>query len=166
MLREPEPVDLRLVRELFAAAMALPAEQREAYVRAQANDAALRDQVLALLMAGALRTVDLVAAAQREVPGRPAGQPVPPSAAGDKVQSTATGELMQKLATAPKLDAQRFQLEGEIGKGGMGVVLRIHDHLLNRRLAMKGCWSGRRRATTRRRSSRTSCSGGSSKRRR
>ncbi|MFN9333105.1 MAG: protein kinase domain-containing protein [Planctomycetota bacterium] len=57
--------------------------------------------------------------------------------AGERVQSTATGELLQKLATAPKLDGERFTLEGELGKGGMGVVLRVHDQFLNRRLAMK-----------------------------
>ncbi len=63
--------------------------------------------------------------------------PVPPTEGPGRVQSTATGELMQKLATAPKLDQQRFVLEGEVGKGGMGAVLRIHDRYLNRRLAMK-----------------------------
>ncbi|MFO1055130.1 MAG: WD40 repeat domain-containing serine/threonine protein kinase [Planctomycetota bacterium] len=56
---------------------------------------------------------------------------------GDRVQSTATGELLQKLESAPKLDKQRYTLEGELGKGGMGIVLGIHDHYLNRRLAMK-----------------------------
>ena len=61
----------------------------------------------------------------------------PPPPPGDRVQSTATGELLAKLATAPKLDAQRFVLEGEVGQGGMGVVLKIHDRFLNRRLAMK-----------------------------
>jgi serine/threonine protein kinase/formylglycine-generating enzyme required for sulfatase activity len=67
----------------------------------------------------------------------------PPSASpssppgGERVHSTATGELLQRLATAPKLDTHRFQLEGELGKGGMGVVLRVHDQFLNRRLAMK-----------------------------
>ncbi|MFN7671576.1 MAG: protein kinase domain-containing protein [Planctomycetota bacterium] len=65
--------------------------------------------------------------------------PTPPGSqpAGERVQSTATGELLQKLATAPKLDGERFTLEGELGKGGMGVVLRVHDQFLNRRLAMK-----------------------------
>ncbi|MBL9078452.1 MAG: protein kinase [Planctomycetes bacterium] len=53
------------------------------------------------------------------------------------MQSTATGELLEKLAKAPKLDEQRFSLEGEVGKGGMGAVLEIHDRYLNRRLAMK-----------------------------
>jgi formylglycine-generating enzyme required for sulfatase activity/serine/threonine protein kinase len=66
------------------------------------------------------------------VPTPPGSQP-----AGERVQSTATGELLQKLATAPKLDGERFTLEGELGKGGMGVVLRVHDQFLNRRLAMK-----------------------------
>ena len=58
-------------------------------------------------------------------------------AGGDQVQSTATGELLARLATAPKLDAQRFVIEGQLGQGGMGAVLRIHDRFLNRRLAMK-----------------------------
>jgi serine/threonine protein kinase/formylglycine-generating enzyme required for sulfatase activity len=53
------------------------------------------------------------------------------------VQSTATGELMARLAKAPKLDEQRFTLDGELGRGGMGLVLEIHDRFLNRRLAMK-----------------------------
>ena len=68
---------------------------------------------------------------------QPAPEPSPPPAGGDKVQSTATGELFAKLVLAPKLDEQRFLLEGEIGQGGMGAVLRIHDRFLNRRLAMK-----------------------------
>ncbi len=60
-----------------------------------------------------------------------------PRPAGDHVQSTATGELMEKLAKAPKLDTQRYAVETEVGKGGMGAVMRIHDQHLNRRLAMK-----------------------------
>ncbi|MBM3962560.1 MAG: serine/threonine protein kinase, partial [Planctomycetes bacterium] len=67
----------------------------------------------------------------------PAPTPSGSQPAGERVQSTATGELLQKLATAPKLDGERFVLEGELGKGGMGVVLRMHDQFLNRRLAMK-----------------------------
>ena len=63
--------------------------------------------------------------------------PTPRPHVGERVQSTATGELLKKLATAPKLDAERFLLEGELGKGGMGLVLRVHDRFLNRRLAMK-----------------------------
>jgi formylglycine-generating enzyme required for sulfatase activity/serine/threonine protein kinase len=70
----------------------------------------------------------------------PSPKPAPPTSsqpAGERVQSTATGELMAKLAQAPKLDAQRFVLDGELGQGGMGLVLRVHDQFLNRRLAMK-----------------------------
>ena len=63
--------------------------------------------------------------------------PTPRPHVGERVQSTATGELLKKLATAPKLDAERFLLEGELGRGGMGLVLRVHDRFLNRRLAMK-----------------------------
>ncbi|MBL9077329.1 MAG: SUMF1/EgtB/PvdO family nonheme iron enzyme [Planctomycetes bacterium] len=64
-------------------------------------------------------------------------EPTPPPTPADKVQSTATGELLARLATTPKLDAQRFVVEGQVGQGGMGAVLRIHDRYLNRRLAMK-----------------------------
>jgi formylglycine-generating enzyme required for sulfatase activity/serine/threonine protein kinase len=71
-------------------------------------------------------------------PASPIPSPYPsPKPAGERVQSTATGELMARLAQAPKLDAQRFVLDGELGQGGMGLVLRVHDQFLNRRLAMK-----------------------------
>jgi serine/threonine protein kinase/formylglycine-generating enzyme required for sulfatase activity len=60
--------------------------------------------------------------------------PFPP---GHEVKSTATGDLLEKLKESPRLDEQRFELEGEVGKGGMGAILKIHDRLLNRRLAMK-----------------------------
>jgi serine/threonine protein kinase/formylglycine-generating enzyme required for sulfatase activity len=64
---------------------------------------------------------------------------VAPSAptTGHHAQSTATDALMAKLAQAPKFDEQRFLLEGELGKGGMGVVMQVLDQHLNRRLAMK-----------------------------
>ena len=56
---------------------------------------------------------------------------------GGHVRSAATDALLQKLTSAPRLDTGRYVLEGEIDRGGMGAVLRIHDAHLNRRLAMK-----------------------------
>ncbi len=44
---------------------------------------------------------------------------------------------MRRLATSPRLDGERYGLEDEVGQGGMGVVFRIHDRYLNRRMAMK-----------------------------
>ncbi|MFO1031241.1 MAG: bifunctional serine/threonine-protein kinase/formylglycine-generating enzyme family protein [Planctomycetota bacterium] len=130
------------MRSLFAKASALPPGQRESFVRAQAGtDSRLRDEVLALLKASEVDTTGLGdpvrqakgnAAPQQQAEGAP-----PSGAAGDHVQSTATGELMEKLAKAPKLDEQRYAIETEVGKGGMGAVMRIHDQHLNRRLAMK-----------------------------
>lgn len=63
--------------------------------------------------------------------------PVGDPSRADGVQSTATAELLQKLAQSPELDSNRYHLEGEIDRGGIGVILRIHDRHLNRRLAMK-----------------------------
>ena len=137
----PDPSSPRLerVRSLFAKATALPAGQRESFVRAQAgSDAALRDEVLALLRAGDVDTTGLGAAVRKQLQeAEDAGSGPSTGAAGEPVQSTATGELMEKLAKAPKLDTERYAIETEVGKGGMGAVLRIHDQHLNRRLAMK-----------------------------
>ncbi|MFO1031242.1 MAG: bifunctional serine/threonine-protein kinase/formylglycine-generating enzyme family protein [Planctomycetota bacterium] len=139
----PDPSSpLDRVRSLFAKASALPPGQRESFVRAQAaTDTTLRDEVLALLKASEVDSTGLVNPLQQAkgdaTPQQPAKGAPPSGAAGDRVQSTATGELMEKLAKAPKLDEQRYAIETEVGKGGMGAVMRIHDQHLNRRLAMK-----------------------------
>ncbi len=64
--------------------------------------------------------------------GHPPAMEVP-----EAVQPTSTDELLHRLADAPRLDRARYCAEGELGRGGMGVVLRIRDTHLNRRLAMK-----------------------------
>ena len=139
----PDPSSpLDRVRSLFAKASALPPGQRESFVRAQAGaDTRLRDEVLALLKASEVDSTGLGNAVRQAMDAAAAAHaaaPAPPSgAAGDHVQSTATGELMEKLAKAPKLDTARYAIETEVGKGGMGAVMRIHDQHLNRRLAMK-----------------------------
>ncbi|MBK9387892.1 MAG: SUMF1/EgtB/PvdO family nonheme iron enzyme [Planctomycetes bacterium] len=108
-------------RALFHRAQALPEEERETFVRREAGaDAALREQALELLLSSSRDRASSAARSERE-----------------RVQSTATEELLAKLASAPKLDAERFVVEGEVGKGGMGAVYRVHDRHLNRRLAMK-----------------------------
>ncbi|MFN9756812.1 MAG: bifunctional serine/threonine-protein kinase/formylglycine-generating enzyme family protein [Planctomycetota bacterium] len=53
------------------------------------------------------------------------------------MQATAPDELLQRLAAATKPDGQRLQREGELGRGDLGTVLRVHDRCLDRRLAMK-----------------------------
>lgn len=113
--------DPERVRSLFERAQAVPASEQADFVRQEAKaDTALAKLVLELLQAHA-KPGDAAAGRDR----------------GDKVQSTATGELLERLKTAPKLDGERFVMEGELGQGGMGLVMRIHDRFLNRRLAMK-----------------------------
>jgi len=110
------------LQQLITAARALPLAEREAFVRANAPDDALVAEAMALLRS---TTNDDATLAGDASGGR------------ERVQSTATGDLLAKLGKAPKLDVDRFALETEVGKGGMGAVVRIHDRLLNRRLAMK-----------------------------
>jgi len=98
--------------DLLEQARRLPRDAQEAFVL----DAAADDPELAREALAALRS-------------QPAGD--------GGVQSTATDALLAKLQKAPKLDTARYVLEGEIDRGGMGAVLRIHDAHLNRRLAMK-----------------------------
>ena len=127
------------IRELFDRAQSLPAAQREDFVRREASgDADLRDRVLSLLRAGSFDTTDLAAGLRTGPSGAPSHAAADTSgAAGDRVHATATDELLAKLAKAPKLDRERFALESEVGKGGMGAVFRVHDRHLNRRLAIK-----------------------------
>ena len=130
---DPQRSHFARVRRLFEQAQALPPEQREAMVRAADADAATIAEVLSLLRASdAEVTKWLTRGADEANAGKP-----PSSGAGDKVQSTATDELLKKLAASAKLDTNRFVLEKELGKGGMGLVSRIHDQHLNRRLAIK-----------------------------
>jgi serine/threonine protein kinase len=136
---QPSPQRFQQVRALFERALSLPTARREAFVRSQAaGDATLADEVLALLSRADADTTGIAGEARREFEDAVKdGATPPPRDGAEHVQSTATGELMEKLAKAPKLDEERYAIETEVGKGGMGAVLRIHDRHLNRRLAMK-----------------------------
>jgi len=119
------PRDLSTFR-LYDAALQRPEAEREAFLReAAGDDPALREAVLRLLAEPLPDTT------------RPAADAITTSSPEPRVHATATGELVQRLECAPKFDADRYQLEGEVARGGMGVILRIHDRHLNRRLAMK-----------------------------
>lgn len=129
------------VRTLFALAMAQPDAQREAFVRQQAGtDTMLADEVLSLPRRVEVDTFGVAAGARVQLHDSRYGEAADISlrAAADLVQSTATGELMEKLEKAPKLDEQRFAFETEVGKGGMGAVLRIHDQHWHRRASSAG----------------------------
>ena len=117
--------------------MGLPAAEREPFVRREAgHDPALADEVLALCRAAEVPVSDALHRAAQI--GSLAGPTPPaPDEAEVGVRSTATDELLRRLDKAPRLDTDRYHLEGQVGRGGVGVVLRLHDRHLHRRLAMK-----------------------------
>src|SRR5204862_5242964 len=55
---------------------------------------------------------------------------------GDERAEGLSSELIQRLA-GRSISFGRYQLEGEVARGGMGVVLKIWDEDLRRHLAMK-----------------------------
>ncbi|MGK0434165.1 MAG: formylglycine-generating enzyme required for sulfatase activity/serine/threonine protein kinase [Planctomycetota bacterium] len=117
--------------QLLAQAMALPIQEREAFVRRVAtDDTQLRDAVLHLL--ASTESPTLVAPTDTPWTERADG-----SDSDHRPPSTATDDLIRRLAEAPKLDVTRYEIEGEVDRGGMGVILKIRDCHLNRPLAMK-----------------------------
>ena len=58
----------------------------------------------------------------------------PPS--DDDRSRPASSEIVERLRTRPRI-AGRYGDEQEIARGGMGAILRVHDHDLHRELAMK-----------------------------
>jgi WD40 repeat protein/serine/threonine protein kinase len=60
-----------------------------------------------------------------------------PDDARESGDSAFRPDKLKQLQRRPKAAAERFQLDGEIGRGGMGAVLRVRDLDLQRNLAMK-----------------------------
>ena len=116
----PSP-DFDRLRQLCEQARQLPPSERAAFVqRVAAEDPALGSKLTALLASA---------------PEASASAPGTPST--DKVRSANTAEILQRLQRAPRLDLERYALEGEVDRGGMGAILKLLDRQLNRRLAMK-----------------------------
>ncbi len=66
---------------------------------------------------------------------RAAGQD--PAVSPARPSTPATAERLQRLAARAQPAEERYRLDGEVGRGGMGAVLRAWDHDLGRPLAMK-----------------------------
>jgi serine/threonine protein kinase/formylglycine-generating enzyme required for sulfatase activity len=138
---EPSPSLFDRARALFDRTWEVSPAERSAWVLREANgDTKLVAEVMALLAAATQDDVSEGQDAVRQWLAEQApddGAEASPESGPDRVQATAPSDLLAKLATAPKLDTTRYRLEGRVGQGGMGVVRRIHDQQLNRRLAMK-----------------------------
>ena len=78
---DPSPQRFRLMRSLFGRAQALPLAQREAFVRAQAGDASIADEVLSLLRGTEAQvTAWLANGAARDMRANERGDSTPSSA--------------------------------------------------------------------------------------
>src|SRR5262247_2611603 len=55
----------------------------------------------------------------------------------DAAQTSSSEEKLERLRGRPPLAKERYRFEGEVGRGGMGAVLRVRDLDLGRNLAMK-----------------------------
>ncbi|MBL8737005.1 MAG: SUMF1/EgtB/PvdO family nonheme iron enzyme [Planctomycetes bacterium] len=130
------PPDFDRLRSLFEQARQLPPAERQAFVvRIRAEDQALGSKLAALLEHAHQPTPAFVPGAPP--PSSDAADRTASDSSTDKVHSTQTAEMLQRLARAPRLDLERYAIEGEVDRGGMGAILKILDRQLNRRLAMK-----------------------------
>jgi serine/threonine-protein kinase len=111
--------------EVFALALEVPQQRRQLYLeRACGDDSELRGQVEALLAAYA-RAGDFLdwPSASKEYPS--------PSTASEHADSA------PPHASGPEEWPARYEMEGEIARGGMGRVLRGRDTAMGREIAVK-----------------------------
>jgi serine/threonine protein kinase/Tfp pilus assembly protein PilF len=109
------------IEELFAAALELPPHRRTAYLAQQEEDQSLRAEVLSLLKA-------------HESQGRLDSIAEQVSGLEKNYAADLTAQLLGRLRTAL---AGRYQVERELGRGGMAIVFLAEDLKHRRRVALK-----------------------------
>jgi len=121
--------DKRLAaREIYLVARSLPAaEQAEHVARECADDSSLREEVQVMLDS----VIDLASVSS----GLPS-IPMPSSGNAPSTGARAQNERIEKLSDQSNTSS-RYELQGEIGRGGQGAILKVFDNDLRRTLAMK-----------------------------
>jgi eukaryotic-like serine/threonine-protein kinase len=120
----PRPEDWRLVREVFEAALAQPAERRQSFVAESCRgEPAIHSQVAALLVSHAHAGGFLETPAARLL-----GHTPPRDLAGAEAPDPNVGRVIGS-----------YYIESRIGQGGMGAVYlaRRADQMFERRVAIK-----------------------------
>ena len=119
------PAQFRRIKKLYQAALDLPAEEREAFLKEQCgDDADLRNRLRALLSPDGKSSLNF-------------DQPeVTVSQVLDSEDPAAWEQFLDQLRTRGPAFT-RYVDEGEVARGGMGAIRKVHDQDLRRTLAMK-----------------------------
>jgi hypothetical protein len=135
-----------LPRRLSAVALVVPAAALVALLGVAAAGTLVALLPLALAGAGGLRTGRALRPALPSPEGLPPETPAPPAAAHPPAPAASQAPLTEapspaappaRARSAPPAAFGHFLVEGELGRGGMGVVYRARDPISGRRAAVK-----------------------------